>query len=142
MVDWVDRYVGLPYVDGVFDCTHLVGKVQEEVFERQIPLPTEREPTTFGLSAQVDRHKENYFVRLNEDEVEDGDVVIMKCKGRLNHIGVYFKKGETKYVLHNLKNVGAVVAHRLRDLDRVNIQLEGFYRFRSISEINQRISDK
>jgi len=142
MVDWADKYVGMPYEDGVFDCTHLVGLVQQQEFDRQIPLPTDRSNTTFGLSAQIDLHKENYFKPLEEADAIDGDVIIMRCKGRLNHIGIFFRKGETKYVLHNIKNIGAVVIHKIRDLERYNIDLEGYYRFRPITEIEAKIQDK
>jgi hypothetical protein len=142
MAIWADQFIGLPYQDGVFDCTHLIGKVQEEVFGKVIPLPTERQPTAFGLSAQVDHHKETYFTRITEDEAVDGDVVIMRSKKRLNHIGVYFRDKKTSYVLHNLKNVGSVCTHRIRDLPRINLEVEGFYRFKSITELNQRVNDK
>lgn len=130
MSHWHERYIGLPYVEDEFDCTHLLQKVTEEVFGKVIPLPSERQPTAFGKSGQVGQHKNHYFEKITPEEAVDGDVVIMVCRTRFNHIGVFFRLNGVPYVLHNLKNVGGVTAHRIRDLDRINIGLDGYYRFK------------
>lgn len=130
MSHWSETYVGLPYVIDEFDCTHLLQKVSEEVFGKVVPLPQERQPTVFGLSDQVARHKNHYFEPIEKKQAEDGDIVIMITNKRLNHIGVYFNKGGVDYVLHNLRNTGSVAAHKIRDLARINLQVEGYYKFR------------
>lgn len=129
-MSWTDGYIGLQYVEDVFDCVHLVERVVKEVFHKDIQLPSERSSTPFGRSHQVDTHKDDLVVLVDEKDAVDGDLIIMKCNRRLNHCGVFFKDKGMKCVLHNLKNAGGVTAHKLRDLSRINIEVEGFYRFK------------
>lgn len=127
---WTERYVGLPYRINEFDCAHLLAQVQLEVFGIDVSLPEERDEGVFALSAQIDRNITDYLVPIERHEGQDGDVVLMKCKNRLNHTGVLAKIDGVDYVLHNLRSIMAVALHKVKDLPRYNIEVEGYYRFK------------
>ena len=88
----------------------------------------ERAVSRLGRAVQMDSAVDAMGQRvLYPDE---GDAVLMLCAGRPSHIGVYcVVDGETS-VLHAMENAGMVVRHRLRDLTRVGLAIEGFYRWK------------
>lgn len=123
---WSAVYVGLPYVRDVFDCAGLVERVLTEVFGRGVNLPKERAAQVVGLSTQIMRHQAEFARRV--DAPVEGDGVLMVGRGRVNHIGVYCALEEA-YVLHNMRNAGQVCLHRVRDLPRYGLVVEGYYRW-------------
>lgn len=130
MSHWSERYLGRPHVKGVYDCAELVMEVQREQFNRNVEVPVERkEYSTFVLSSLIDEHKFE-MAEIVSDPIE-GDVLLMKCMNRLNHIGVYVTIDRTPYVLHNLQRVG-VCLHRIADLQNLpsSIEVENYYRFK------------
>lgn len=105
-------------------------EVQREQFKRNVEVPVERkEYSSFVLSSLIDEHKLE-MAEIVHDPIE-GDVLLMKCMNRLNHIGVYVMIDKTAYVLHNLQRVG-VCLHRIADLKNLSspIQVENYYRFK------------
>ena len=128
MAHWTDEYVGKPYQEGVYDCAHLLVDVQQNVFNRNVDFPVERDETVYQLSRQIDENKPNYAVPISEEEAQEGDAVLMLCRGRLNHIGVLAVINGVKYVLHNVKSTGNVTLHRIKDLERYSLSVEGYYR--------------
>lgn len=128
MDHWSSKYVGKKYVQGEYDCTHMTVEVMRREFGLNVDLPTERVPTDFGLSALIDKYKEAYTVPTSKPK--DGSIVLMKARNRLNHVGVYCVIDGKPYVLHNQKNVGGVVLHKLRDLKNWNIVIDSFYELR------------
>lgn len=128
MAHWSDGYVGLPYIADTFDCVHLVVRVQNEVFGKQITIPVQREEHVFKLSKQIEEHMETFYEEVPKEDAQDGDLVLMKCAGRLNHTGVYTVVGGVPYVLHNLRNLGSVAMHRLRDIEKYGIVFDSVYR--------------
>lgn len=128
MAHWTDEFVGKPYKEGVYDCAHLLVDVQQNVFHRNVDIPVERDETIYALSRQIDQHKPHYAVPISEEEAQEGDVVLMLCRGRLNHIGVLAVIRGIKYVLHNVKSTGNVTLHKIKDLHRYALEVEGYYR--------------
>ena len=130
MSHWCESYIGRPYVLGESDCARLVCDVHRDVFLQ--PVPEEAEPeravSMYGRFEQM-RDGVMEYGRPTETP-QDGDVVLMFCRGRPSHVGVYCYVNDEPCVLHAMKNVGMVVLHRLRDLPRVNLQLEGFYQWK------------
>ncbi len=130
MTHWCESYIGRPYVLGESDCARLVCDVRREVFAQ--PVPEEAEPeraaSLYGRFEQMRDGVEEYG--LPTETPQDGDVVLMLCRGRPSHVGVYCRVNDEPCVLHAMKNAGMVVLHRLRDLPRVNLQLEGFYQWK------------
>ena len=68
--------------------------------------------------------------RLNDPSVDPKSLdALMIGAGRLNHVGVaVFQAGEW-WVLHAFIKARAVVLHRVRDLGRQGLTLEGWYRW-------------
>ena len=126
---WSARYVGEAYVEGANDCAAFAVRVQQQVFGRDIHLPTARGLGARDWSRQIDALTEDYGDRT--DTPADGDAVLMRCRGRLSHIGIYCLIGDAAYVLHAMKNAGQVCLHRLRDLDKQGLWLEGCYRWKA-----------
>lgn len=127
---WSSKYVGKPYVDGHYDCAHMLVDVQVNEFHRNVNIPVERANNTILTMRKIDEHRDTYLEPISETEAQDGDVVLMECRGRLSHIGVLCVIDGIRYVLHNLKSSGNVTLHNLRHLDRIALRLDGFYRCR------------
>lgn len=136
MGHWTDQYVGLPYINDEFDCVHLATKVQNEVFGKSIQIPVAREEHIFKLSKQIEEHMNTYYEEVPKEEAQDGDLILMKCKGRLNHTGVYCVIDGVPYVLHNLRSIGSVALHRIRELDKHGMIYDSVYRVKAGNAIN------
>lgn len=125
---WPGNYIGMPYAVGRFDCAHLVEQVQREVFGRAIDLPKDRvSDRARDFSAQIGQHLPA-FATVSATPAE-GDLVLMVGAGWLNHIGVLVREAGEDWVLHNFIRARAVVLHRLRDLPRHGLALEGVYKW-------------
>jgi hypothetical protein len=131
---WTDRYVGEPYIDGVKDCAWLVTTVNKEVFDREIPIPSERETHFLAQTVQINQQLEDSFEKIDMKDAVEGDVVLMICRGRLSHTGVLAYFGRTPYVLHNVKSIGSVVLQKLTDLPNICLQFEGIYRYKEVMQ--------
>lgn len=128
-----ERYVGLPYVAGEFDCADLVVRVQRELFGRELAVPADR-PRPGGARGQareIGRWRE--ALALRTDLAETGCAVLMTEPaehGETWHLGTVFMQpaylGEV-WVLHASATLGGVALQRLRDLQRWGLRLEGFY---------------
>lgn len=130
MSHWCENYIGRPYALGESDCARLVCNVRREVFG--LPVPNEvdikRAQSASGRFSQMTEGIQEYSVRT--DSPEDGDIVLMLCRGRPSHVGAYCHVNGEACVLHAMKNAGMVVLHRIRELPRVNLHLEGFYKWK------------
>lgn len=129
---WSDKYIGRGYIIGDYDCVNLAEEVLANEFNIEANFPKERDgESVFALSAQIDSVKDYYTEQINSPE--EGSVVLMRARKRLNHVGVCFFINNEPYVLHNLRNIGQVCAHRIRDLHKHNLEVEGFYRLKHVS---------
>ena len=130
MAHWCEAYIGLPYSLGDSDCARLVCRVRREVFGGEVPdeAEAERAVSALGRAAQM----QDGVVLYAEPTAtpQEGDVVLMNCRGRPSHVGAYCLVNGEPHVLHAIENAGQTVLHRLRDLPRFNLQVEGFYRWK------------
>ena len=124
---WSAGYVGLPYVKDEFDCAGLVERVLSEVFGWELNLPKERAADLAGLSAQILDSQKDFALPV--DPPLEGDGVLMVGRGRINHVGVYCEIGGEGWVLHNMRRAGQVCLHRVREIDRYGLSVEGYYRW-------------
>lgn len=124
MAHWSDAYLGLPYAEA--DCAALATRVRLEVFG--VPLPAAqaeiRAASPLGRARQVQQALDGHRV----EQPEEGDLVLMHCRGRPSHVGVLARIGGIDHVLHAMKNHGSTCLHRLRDLRRIGLDVEGYYR--------------
>jgi len=127
---WTAGYIGLPYVPMAFDCAHLVERVQREVFGRDVRLPGARPGD--NRSAQMQQMLQEHAPHLVDriEAPEEGAAALMVGAGRLNHVGVCTQLAGEWWVLHNFIRARQVVLHRLRELGRWGLVLEGVYQWR------------
>lgn len=126
----LQSYVGRPYVLGQFDCMDLAALVQREVFGREVALPAHRSRPA-GAAGQ-----RREIASLRDELAMPVAVPFTGCAallrepqgtGELWHIGtVALHQGET-WVLHNSHRLGSAHLHRLSDLQRWGMHLDGFY---------------
>lgn len=127
---WSAPYIGQPYVLGEADCARLVCRIRAEVFGAPVPDDTDvqRAASAYGRALQMAEGVTHFADRI--ECPAEGDVVLMTCRGRPSHVGVYCVVDGEPSVLHALASPGMVVRHRLRDLGRVRLAIEGFYRWK------------
>lgn len=129
MNHWSARYIGLPYAHGEADCARLVCRVRSEIFGRPAPTPAEegRAASAYGRAQQITDVLADFAYPVAV--AEDGDIVLMYARARPSHVGVYCLVDGEPAVLHAMERPGQVVLTRLRDLPRLMLRVEGFYRW-------------
>ena len=127
---WSSRYIGQPYELGSADCARLLSQVRKEVFALPVPdeIEVERLESRLGRVGQMNDLVAAYGEPT--DAPNEGDAVLMFCAGRPSHIGVYCEVNHEKCVLHAMENAGMVVLHKIRDLSRVYLTVEGYYKWK------------
>jgi hypothetical protein len=127
---WSENYIGEPYVLGDADCARLVARVRREVYNLPVPSDVEvdRAASRLGRVGQMADLVEMYGQRT--DKPEEGDVVLMICRSRPSHVGVYCEVDNEACVLHAMENAKMVVLHKLRNLTKVFLTVEGFYKWK------------
>lgn len=127
---WSESFIGDPYIKGEADCGRLVCRVRREVFGLPVPdeAEFERAASRLGRVAQMSDAVAAFGQRV-ERPVE-GDAVLMLCRGRASHIGIFCVVDEEACVLHAMGNARMVVRHAIRDLPRVGLLVEGCYRWK------------
>jgi hypothetical protein len=127
MSHWSEKYIGQQYATNTADCARLLARVRHEVFRKPVPtdIEIERSASRLGRVGQMSDLVDAYGQKT-ENPVE-GDAVLMVCRGRPSHIGVYCEINGEPAVLHAMENAGMVVLHRIRELNRVFLSVEGYY---------------
>jgi len=127
MNHWTERYIGQEYETGTADCARLLARVRHEEFGLPVPsdIEVERAASRLGRVGQMEDLVSEFGVKTASPV--DGDAVLMVCRGRPSHIGVFAMVGGEPCVLHAMENAGHVVLHRIRDLSRVLLSVEGYY---------------
>lgn len=123
-VHWSDLWLGRQYSPDRFNCADLVLAVQREHFDRCLDIvgahPVGLLAQSQAVEAEVWRHVERV------DRPMDGDVAMIRNRGRLRHIGV-FCAIQDGMILHAVRGMG-VIRTAARDLHRIRMELEGYYR--------------
>lgn len=132
---WSTAYVGRPYVEGVFDCGDLARAVQLEVFGRTIKIPADRDHLVeTGVVAKFRAMSEQLAAEMPKCvqpvvSPQDGDGVLLKSRGYLQHIGIYCLVDGEPCVLHASDASRQVVRTRVRELAIRGLVVEGYYRW-------------
>ncbi|MDH5393948.1 MAG: hypothetical protein OEY11_12235 [Gammaproteobacteria bacterium] len=122
---WSEQYVGLPYA--VADCAALAAKVQLEVFGAVIKIPEARAGNVRALSEQIIAAQTEVATPIAQPV--EGCAVLMMGRGRLNHVGVFTCINGIDYVLHAMRSAKQTVLHKICDLPKQGLTLEGYYRW-------------
>jgi len=127
MKHWSEKYIGQPYAINTDDCARLLSRVRTEQFGLPVPseVEIERRASRLGRAGQMSDLVDTYGKKT--DIPEEGDAVLMMCRGRPSHIGIYCVVNNEPCVLHAMENAGMVVLHRIRELNRVFLTVEGYY---------------
>lgn len=127
---WSQQYIGKPYKIGEADCARLLSDVRKDIFKLPVPdsVEIERKSSRLGRLGQMTDLLSEHGEKT--DTPAEGDAVLMLCRGRPSHIGVYCVIDNEPYVLHAMENAKMVVLHRLRDLNKVFLSVEGFYKWK------------
>lgn len=134
MLRRAQAYVGLPYLDGEFDCADLAVKVQWELWGRLVTLPLHRRRPqgARGQAAQIRALRDELADRI-ETPVTGCGVLLLTADdegAELWHIGTVFESAGETWVLHNSHVLGSAHLHRLADMRRRGMRVEGFYQWR------------
>jgi len=115
---------------GDADCAKLVGQVRREVFDLPVPSEVEvqRHSSRLGRVGQMSDLIDIYGEPT--DDPKEGDVVLMICAGRPSHVGVFCLVNDQKSVLHAMENAGMVVLHKIADLHKFFLKVEGYYKWK------------
>ena len=123
------NYVGIPFVDAGrtkegCDCWGLVRIVQKECFGKELPSFDDYEKAT------RDESERQVAIGLKElplkkvDSPEEGDIVLLRIRGKLCHTGLYIGGNE---ILHTNRGTDSVI-ESLDGLRHLREKVEGFYR--------------
>jgi hypothetical protein len=131
MPHWSDKYIGRPYVVNTYDCAALAADIAKQEFGWEVFLPTDHGTTPLGQQRQFMRYTPLSAFPIPENEARDGDLVLMRGRGRLNHVGVFYRDTEhIAWVIHNANNVGSVIRTKCRCLGALGYAIEGVYRWK------------
>lgn len=126
----LQSYVGTPYQPGIFDCADLARLVMQDVFGRSIALPLHRQ-RPLGVAGQrraIASLRDEIAIRVDVPFTGCG---VLLCEtappSALWHIGVVALRGGETWVLHNSHKLGSAHLHRLSDLHRWGMHLDGYY---------------
>lgn len=131
MAHWAEQYIGLPYEIGSADCAKLVTKVRREIFKLPVPedIEADRACSMLGRVKQMNELIESFGELTNNPN--EGDVVLMIAYGRPSHIGIFCIVNGEKSVLHAMESAKMVVLHKIRDLPRLFLGVEGYYKWKT-----------
>ena len=124
------RYLGRPFLPGVYDCAVLVVDVSREQFGMRVRLPG-RAASLRARDAQIAAFAA--ALARPVDTPASGDVVLMRAVGRRrsvgHHVGVYYRPpGGQPHVLHCAAGAGTCL-HPVAGLEARGYEVTGVYRW-------------
>ena len=119
-----EAFVGIPYDEQNFDCADFVAHVRREMYGHEVRLPNGR-PRGEAGQASLGEASKAYATRT--DTPKDGDLVLMKRRAGVGHVGLYFHIAGEAWVLHSNETNGMSVLHRVRELSTWGAIIEGTY---------------
>ena len=131
------RFVGMPYEAGVFDCVDLAVLVQWEVFGCRVTLPGRRTRPrgAMGQAREISRYQATLAEPIDGPRTGAGVLLVEPHEpAPLWHVGTVFVQGAAEggevWVLHNSEKLGGAALQRLEDLRRFGMRVEGFYQWK------------
>lgn len=133
MLAKAEKYVGMPYLEGAFDCADLAVMVQWELFDRLVALPARRKRPrgAMGQAREIHALQADLADRIDAPVTGCGVLMTEPTNNGLRwHIGTAFVAGGEVWLLHNSFTMGCACLQRLADLQRFGARLEGYYAWR------------
>lgn len=122
-----EQFVGIAYDAEAFDCADFVAHVRRKLHRHDVTMPNARPR---GRDGQIALGALSAQYADPTDSPSDGDLVLMKRKAGVGHVGLYYMIGGEGWVLHSNETNGMSVLHRVRDLPGWGAKIEGFYKWR------------
>ncbi|KAF1710308.1 hypothetical protein CSC70_06335 [Pseudoxanthomonas kalamensis DSM 18571] len=119
-----EAFVGMVYDEQRFDCADFVAHVRRELHGHEVKLPNGRPRGEHGQVVLGELSK-SYAHRT--DTPADGDLVLMKRRAGVGHVGLFYRIGGEEWVLHSNETNGASILHRVRELPLWGALIEGYY---------------
>lgn len=125
-------YIGRPHCVRTHDCADLAMEVAAGLFGHAVAIPNGR-PRPHRPRAQA--LALGHALGDLADEVnqpQTGDLVLMVDSGmaRAGHVGIFFFLAHEGHVLHSSQAIGSSRLHRIRELARFGLRVEGYYRWK------------
>jgi hypothetical protein len=108
---WHERYLGLKYRSGEFDCLDFVVRVQREVFGRHVDIPPPVLPPAVAA-----------------DDYQEGDIALFTDSNNLPHIGILMFSKNRCYLIHNNRAKRGVSVERFPTRISPTLRLVNVYR--------------
>ena len=124
---WSDKYIGLPYSD--HNCAEFVAMVAFDHYNIDIVLPADMGKYLRTQQKKINKHLFEYVDAQKLDDPIDGAICLMHGRKRHCHIGITVIINKIPYVLHSMTGCNSVVRHRVIDLHKFNLKVEGFYQW-------------
>lgn len=134
MLAKAEKYVGMPYLEGQFDCADLAVMVQWELFDRLVGLPVHRKRPAGAMGQAREIHALRLGVAERIDAPVTGCGALMYeplDNGQRWHIGTVFMAGSEVWLLHNSFTMACACLQRVADLQRFGARLEGYYAWKA-----------
>lgn len=122
MAHWSDGYIDIPHSE--LDCAELVERVLREQFGYTVRWPRRTADDLEHRSGMIVASRDEYAHQISAPH--DGCGVLMFCRGRRAHMGLYALIGGVGYVLHSDSRHGASVRMPVDRVHRV-YKIEGYY---------------
>lgn len=123
----LQEYVGRVY-RADYNCAHLVRDVQADLFSRVIELPSTMPAGVAGQRRVINGLRDALAIKVAARF--DGCAALLYEPGifaPIWHIGTVADHRGEPWILHNSEKLGSANLHRLSDLQRWGMTLEGWY---------------
>jgi hypothetical protein len=136
-----ERYVGMEYVEGEFDCASLAVLVQKELFGRTIDLPQagQRARGRRGQAKDILTYQPKLATPVEAPST--GDAVVMwggAEPARRWHVGTAFVQNGEVWILHCADEARGVVLQRMSHVLEQGLHLDGCYSW--IEQVPQQLA--
>lgn len=129
-----EQLVGIPHVDGQFDCMHLAVHAQRVLFGREVGWAADgRHPCgTRTQAALINRHRANLADPVDAPQTGDVGLYTETVDGSTHyHVATVFVEAGERWLLHSRAG-GSSILQREADAMRSLMHLEGYYRWRPV----------